>query len=403
MPKTPRTPLAALARRCVAARNPATAALTMAALATAMSLFTAAPAGAASHTSYPSLEQQLQTAQAKRSQAAARLNALKATDAQLADAVTTLDRQVKVQAASVDSARVALKAALDAADAADARVASTQAQIGGLRDAVVGRAVAAYTDSTSSLSELLISKDLNAASQRSAFLDEINGRNQDALDSLRAALQDLSGEQGAAAKARQLASKRRHDAESYLASLAEQMSAKSRLSAALGARIAAQQQESDAMAAQESSIESLIQGQQNAVFAASRGPGGVANGRVSGSGLIWPCSGPITSPFGMRWGRMHEGVDIGCGEGTPIHDAKAGVVIFSGQMSGYGNVIIIDHGGGFSTLYAHESRLSASQGEQVGQGQVIGFVGATGDATGPHLHFETRVNGTPQNPMQYLP
>ena len=96
-------------------------------------------------------------------------------------------------------------------------------------------------------------------------------------------------------------------------------------------------------------------------------------------------------------------MDIGVGIGTPIHAAKAGTVIFAGQMSGYGNVVIVDHGGGFSTLYAHQSRLAASEGQQVTQGQVIGYSGNTGHSTGPHVHFETRVNGNPQNPRQYLP
>ena len=123
----------------------------------------------------------------------------------------------------------------------------------------------------------------------------------------------------------------------------------------------------------------------------------------SGAGLIWPANGPITSGFGYRWGRLHAGIDIGVGIGTPIRAAKAGTVIYSSWMSGYGNVIIIDHGGGFSTLYAHQSRLVAGDGQQVAQGQLVGYSGNTGDSTGPHLHFETRVNGNPQNPMQYLP
>jgi murein DD-endopeptidase MepM/ murein hydrolase activator NlpD len=100
---------------------------------------------------------------------------------------------------------------------------------------------------------------------------------------------------------------------------------------------------------------------------------------------------------------MHQGQDIACGYGTAIHAAKAGTAVFAGQMSGYGNVVIIDHGGGFSTLYAHQSRMAVSQGQHVGQGDVIGYVGSTGHSTGPHLHFETRFGGTPRNPIPYLP
>ena len=129
----------------------------------------------------------------------------------------------------------------------------------------------------------------------------------------------------------------------------------------------------------------------------------MVSGRVSGAGLIWPVNAPVTSGFGYRWGRLHAGIDQGVGTGTPIRAAKAGTVIFSGSMSGYGNVVIIDHGGGFSTLYAHQSRIASSEGQRVSQGQTIGYVGSTGRSTGPHLHFETRVNGSAQNPRRYLP
>jgi len=124
--------------------------------------------------------------------------------------------------------------------------------------------------------------------------------------------------------------------------------------------------------------------------------------RPSSSGLIWPVSGPVTSPFGWRWGRMHEGIDIGVSYGTPIHAAAGGRVIYAGWMSGYGNLVAIDHGGGLSTAYGHQSQLAVSYGEEVSQGQVIGYVGSTGHSTGPHLHFEVRIGGNPVDPLGYL-
>jgi murein DD-endopeptidase MepM/ murein hydrolase activator NlpD len=120
------------------------------------------------------------------------------------------------------------------------------------------------------------------------------------------------------------------------------------------------------------------------------------------SGLAWPVSGPITSPFGPRWGRMHEGIDFGVGSGTPIHAAAAGVVVYCGWMSGYGNLTMIDHGGGLATAYGHQSSIAVGCNQQVTQGQVIGYVGSTGHSTGPHLHFEVRVNGSPVDPLGYL-
>jgi len=121
----------------------------------------------------------------------------------------------------------------------------------------------------------------------------------------------------------------------------------------------------------------------------------------SESGLIWPVNGPVVSPFGMRWGRLHAGIDIGVPYGTPIHAAASGTVIFAGWMGGYGNFVIIDHGGGLSTGYAHQSSIAVGGGS-VSQGQVIGYVGCTGHCFGPHLHFEVRINGNPVDPLGYL-
>jgi murein DD-endopeptidase MepM/ murein hydrolase activator NlpD len=122
----------------------------------------------------------------------------------------------------------------------------------------------------------------------------------------------------------------------------------------------------------------------------------------SSAGLIWPVPGPITSPYGMRWGSLHPGIDIGAGTGTPIRAAASGRVTVAGYSGGYGNLTVIDHGNGIVTAYAHQSSLAASAGQQVAQGQVIGYVGSTGSSTGPHLHFEVRVNGSPVDPLGYL-
>jgi len=122
----------------------------------------------------------------------------------------------------------------------------------------------------------------------------------------------------------------------------------------------------------------------------------------SAAGFIWPVNGPVTSGFGERWGRMHEGIDIGVGYGTPIHAAASGRVIYAGWMDGYGNLVAIDHGRGISTAYGHQSSIAVSNGETVSQGQVIGYVGCTGHCFGPHLHFEVRINGAPVDPLGYL-
>jgi murein DD-endopeptidase MepM/ murein hydrolase activator NlpD len=126
-----------------------------------------------------------------------------------------------------------------------------------------------------------------------------------------------------------------------------------------------------------------------------------ADGTVSASGLVWPVSGPVVSGYGWRWGRMHEGIDIAAGYGTPIRASAAGNVIYAGWMGGYGNLIIIDHGGGLATAYAHQSSFVVGGGS-VSQGQTIGYVGCTGHCFGPHLHFEVRANGGAVDPLGYL-
>jgi len=149
--------------------------------------------------------------------------------------------------------------------------------------------------------------------------------------------------------------------------------------------------EADALAAEDARIRGQL--------AAAQGAGDTT---PSSSGLIWPVNGPVTSPFGYRWGRLHAGIDIGVPYGTPIHAAASGTVVLAGWVGGYGNYTCIDHGGGMATCYAHQSSFAVSTGEHVTQGQVIGYVGSTGHSFGPHLHFEVRINGNPVDPLGYL-
>ena len=145
-----------------------------------------------------------------------------------------------------------------------------------------------------------------------------------------------------------------------------------------------------------------LEAESAALAATIRSAGSVSTGAPSASGLVWPVSGPVTSGFGPRWGRMHEGIDIAVPEGTSVGAAAAGVVIYAGWLGGYGNLVVVDHGGGLSTAYAHNSAFAASVGDSVSQGEVIAYSGNTGNSSGPHVHFEVRVNGSAVDPLGYL-
>lgn len=152
-----------------------------------------------------------------------------------------------------------------------------------------------------------------------------------------------------------------------------------------------------------SDLNEQIQKQLQAAQASTTETDPLPAGPIQGAsgGFIWPVDGPVTSPFGPRWGRLHAGIDIAAPTGTPIRAVKDGTVVLAAPTSGYGNYTCIDHGGGLSSCYAHQSEYRITSGP-VSQGDVIGLVGCTGSCFGDHLHFEIRVNGVPTDPFGYL-
>jgi murein DD-endopeptidase MepM/ murein hydrolase activator NlpD len=129
----------------------------------------------------------------------------------------------------------------------------------------------------------------------------------------------------------------------------------------------------------------------------------LADGRGSRGLFNWPVEGPVTSPFGFRDGRPHEGLDIAADTGTPVRAAAAGRVVYAGPAGTYGLLVILSHAGGWATYYAHCDGFEAAVGEEVTAGEVIATVGNTGHSTGPHLHFEVRLEGVPYDPAAFLP
>ncbi len=160
--------------------------------------------------------------------------------------------------------------------------------------------------------------------------------------------------------------------------------------------------EAEALAAESAALSARIQAAQSAAAAAATASPATAPASSPGATLSWPVSGPVTSGFGPRWGRMHEGIDISVETGTPVRAAAAGTVIYVGWLGGYGNLVVVDHGGGLSTAYAHNSSFAVAQGAAVGAGTVVSLSGNTGNSSGPHVHFEVRVNGAAADPLGYL-
>ncbi|MDP1794993.1 MAG: M23 family metallopeptidase, partial [Acidimicrobiales bacterium] len=239
------------------------------------------------------------------------------------------------------------------------------------------------------LARMAAGEDINTITRQRALLEMATNADADVLDQLRVTKLDLQRQRGTAQRARELAEQRQRTVQAQLAQLLRDKETKGRLSAALDRRIEAVRAEAAAIAGDDAAVRQLLSG--------------APVGRVSSSGLVWPVRGRLTSGYGKRWGRLHAGIDIAAPKGTPIKSAKSGTVVFAGRMSGYGNVVIVNHGGGLSTLYGHQSRIGSRRGQTVSTGQVIGYVGSTGRSTGNHLHFETRVNGRPLNPRNYLP
>ena len=354
----------------------------------------------------PTPEEKRASAQAKKAQAAAQLDTLKANDAELEAAVRALDAGVAIEAANTDAAQQALKAAERNLTSAQARLAATEAKMSDLRTKVSEAAVRAYVHpGGDTLLEIVRSKDLGEASRRQALLAHVVSSDRDIVDQMRAVRQDEQMERENLAEAASVAADRKKAAAEKLSGLEKARNDQVKLKNALDARIEQVTSEVAALSREEATLSALIRARQAPVESSSSAPAAAnaAPARVGGSGVAWPTNGSVTSGFGYRWGSLHAGIDIANGTGTPIRAAKAGTIILAGWNGGYGNCIVIDHGGGFSTLYGHMSRLRASDGQRVGQGDLIGDMGSTGNSTGSHLHFETRVNGSPQDPTRYLP
>ena len=275
--------------------------------------------------------------------------------------------------------------------------------------------------------------DVNEVARREQLLDVVNGNLDAHLDQLRLVAEARRGAEQDAAAAAEDASRLQAELEAAQAELAERRETQGRLEDALRGSIGDWQAKADELDRSEQQLSEVIrahQASQDAAAAAAApaaasgdsaggspagdagggdaGAAGPSLGMASAAGFVFPASGDIVSDFGYRRHpilgtlRLHAGIDIGAPDGSDVWAAKAGEVILAGWNGGYGNCVMVAHDGGVVTLYGHMSALYVSEGQSVGQGTVLGAVGSTGLATGPHLHFETIVDGEPQNPLLFV-
>jgi peptidoglycan DL-endopeptidase CwlO len=321
---------------------------------------------------------------------------ISATQTQLERAQRSLDRQ-----------RAELLEVRDRLEEARDRLERLRSELATARRVLADRLVEIYkSDDPDALTVVLEADGFEDLLERAEFLQRISEQDRDITDRVRA-LRDQARDQALVLadleEREQLAAERILAERDQIATAQSQLvDSRDQLASARADKRGALAQVHDSRVALEGDLRAL-EAEQARVQAALANPAPGAGPIRQGSGqLIWPVSGPVVSPFGMRWGRLHAGVDIAVGSGTPIRAADAGRVVLMGWVGGYGNYTCVQHTGSLSTCYAHQSSFATSNGASVGQGQVIGYVGCTGHCFGDHLHFETRVNGSPVDPMGYL-
>lgn len=387
-------------------------------------------------------------ARAELARMAADLDPLKAANAEIEEAVLRLTEELAAKAAAHKATLAQLGKARNDITVAQAHVATEQRNIAELTVQLQQQAVYAYVRPRSETvgEDVLSSDDINDGERRRAVLAAVSTTQEDILDRLRVAQAKMELAVSRAQGAERDIAEREQLAAVQYGEVRDAIADQQRLQLVLEERIAAFQAEVDAHAlegdrlaqelagliAEEEARQEAIReaariqaerervAREQAAQAAQRAAD-IAAGRIpadqavdqseaalfsapsAGPGsLTWPVQGVLTSRFGPRWGRMHNGVDLAANTGTPVIAAASGQVISAGYNGGFGNLVLIDHGGGFVTAYAHLNSINVGVGQSVGAGNSVGTVGNTGNSTGPHLHFETRVNGVAYDPLQYL-
>ncbi|MEA2402665.1 MAG: hypothetical protein QOK00_3068 [Thermoleophilaceae bacterium] len=318
----------------------------------------------------------------------------------------TQDRLDRAQS-SLDRQKDELLQVRDRLEASRDRLGRLRSELATARRLLAARLVEIYkSDTPDALTVVLEADGFGDLLERAEFLERISDQDREITDRVRGLRDQAQNQAVALAKLEereQLAAERILRERDQIASAQNQLvSSRDQLASARadkrGALASVRSEKHDA-------LEDLasLEAEQARVAAALQGapaPGPIKQG--SGQ-LIWPANGPVTGVFGeVRPGHLHSGIDIAIPEGTPLRAADSGRVAIMGWVGGYGNYTCIQHTASMSTCYGHQSSFATSNGASVTQGQVIGYSGNTGNSTGPHLHFEVRINGSPVDPMGYL-
>jgi murein DD-endopeptidase MepM/ murein hydrolase activator NlpD len=355
------------------------------------------------------LQHQIGDASAQELQALQQLQAIRDEKAAIDARVAALDQQISATqsrlaereadarrlAAEYEKVRQQLVTAQSKLDRAQATLDDTAAQM--YRSARNG-----------SQYETALAAPPEAMVQSAAYLDTISVKRRRIVEKIERLRDEIDAQRRAVEEDRNAADAARAAARSERDAIAALRAEIEPARAQAAERQAAEEQALATIQARKAEFEGELAALQAASASVTQLLAGGSRGTASTPCDARPVPGEIRSGFGSRvhpiYGtiRMHNGVDMAAAIGEPIYACRAGTVLQAGWNGGYGNTIVIDHGGGMATLYAHQSSLGAGVGAQVGAGQVIGYAGSTGASTGPHLHFEVRQNGNPVDPVPYL-
>ncbi|CAN5458097.1 M23 family metallopeptidase [soil metagenome] len=358
-------------------------------------------AGALSTASAPAqtLQERLSQTEDKLAQSERREGVLSTDIAAASDRITNLQGEVAELRNKEAVAAAELKAKQTELDDARARLVELRARLQLAVETLENRLVAIYKSGEPDLLTVVLESDgFDDVLERTDYLERLESQDSSIVSRVRELRNEMQATVEKVKAARDEIARRKAELERTRADLeqrtAELASARAEQRKTLGAvRVHKEELEGDL-----SEISKQIEKQ-----LAEIGDGTLPAGPIRGgsAGFIWPINGPLTSGFGFRWGRMHEGIDISAPSGTPIRAAKSGEIVLAAYTGGYGNYTCISNGGGLSTCYAHQTSFARTSGS-ISQGSILGYVGSTGHSTGPHLHFEVRINGSAVDPLGYL-